>query len=68
MAIPKPTRQVERILRRGYLFRYTPLADITTWELARFIALLVGEKPLHFKSYLSLSPELQRHFKHTKNG
>lgn len=68
MTIPTPTRQVESILRRNYLFRFTPQPEITTWELARFVALLVGDKPMHFKAYLALRPELQRHFKHTKNG
>lgn len=66
--IPKPARQAERILRRGYLFRFIPQEGITTWDIARFIAVLVGDKPLHFRRYLEFSPDLQRHFKHIKNG
>lgn len=71
MTIPKPSRQIEhmeRVLREQYVFSYAPQPEITTWELARFIMELTEDKSLHFKKYLSLSPEIQRHFKHVKNG
>jgi hypothetical protein len=66
MTTPTPSKHTERILRRNYLFRFNPQPGITTWEIARFIAILTNDKPLHFRRYLALGPDLQRHFRHIK--
>lgn len=65
-SVLKPTRPV---YKRGTQFRYAPGPDITSWELARFIAILVEDKPMHFERFFAIIPEdMQRHFRHTKNG
>lgn len=74
--LPRPSRSQDqeerhsrRALRKVSLFRFEPKLDMTMWELARFIAVLVEDKPMHFERFFSLIPEpLQRHFRHVKNG
>lgn len=66
--IQKP-RQPSKKLRKRVLFRYEPELDMTVWELARFVAILMEAKPMHFERFFTLiPPHLRRHFRYTKHG
>jgi hypothetical protein len=77
MTLPRPSRQLKternvepqknipafdsNTFRPSDIFSFEPLQDITVYELAILIKQLY-EPTIHFKSFLGLPDNLQRHF------
>ena len=53
-----------------FIYRFEPQEDITTWELARLLALLVNTYPSResvLAAYGALPPECRRHLVEVTN-
>jgi hypothetical protein len=61
-------RGSKRITKNNVKFRFDPKSTMTVWEFARFMSMLVDDKPIHFKTFLQLPAPLQRHFRRSKNA
>lgn len=80
MSLPRPSRKItqeketdaplrtkhrETDYRPSDVFRFEPQPDITVQELA-YLLMVLYEPAIHFKNYLNLPDNVQRHFRPTK--